>query len=63
VTHHVEEVPVGTTHALLLAGGRALAAGPVHDVLVAPLLSRAFGLPLRVDARDGRFTARAASLG
>jgi iron complex transport system ATP-binding protein len=63
VTHHVEEVPVGTTHALLLAGGRALAAGPVHDVLVAPLLSRAFGLPLRVDVRDGRFTARAASLG
>ena len=61
VTHHVEEVPVGTTHALLLSRGKALAAGPVGEVLVAPLLSRAFGLPLVVDERDGRFAARAAS--
>ncbi len=60
VTHHVEEVPVGTTHALLLVRGRALAAGPVHEVLTGELLSRAFGLPLVVDERDGRFAARAA---
>ncbi len=60
VTHHVEEVPLGTTHALLLVRGRALAAGPVGDVLTAPLLSRAFGLPLLVDAAGGRFSARAA---
>jgi iron complex transport system ATP-binding protein len=62
VTHHVEEVPIGTTHALLLSKGRAVASGPVEQVLVAPLLSRAFGLPLVVEHRDGRFTARAASL-
>jgi iron complex transport system ATP-binding protein len=60
VTHHPEEVPVGTTHALLLARGRTVAAGPVREVLTGPLLSRAFGLPLVVEERDGRFTARAA---
>ena len=62
VTHHVEEVPIGTTHALLLARGRSLAAGPVAEVLTGPLLSRAFGLPLQVEERDGRFAARAATL-
>lgn len=60
VTHHPEEVPVGTTHALLLARGRTLAAGPIREVLTAPLLSRTFGLPLVVDERDGRFSARSA---
>ena len=62
VTHHVEEVPVGTTHALLLSRGRSLASGPVHEVLTGPLLSRAFGLPLEVDVRDGRFAARASAV-
>jgi iron complex transport system ATP-binding protein len=61
VTHHVEEVPVGSTHALLLARGRVVAAGPVAEVLTGPLLSRAFGLPLVVEERDARFTARAAT--
>jgi iron complex transport system ATP-binding protein len=60
VTHHPEEVPVGTTHALLLARGRTVAGGPVNEVLTGPLLSRAFGLPLVVEHREGRFTARAA---
>ena len=60
VTHHVEEVPVGVTHALLLARGRTLAAGPVAEVLTAPLLSRAFSLPLEVERTAGRWTARAA---
>jgi iron complex transport system ATP-binding protein len=60
VTHHVEEVPVGTTHALLLARGRTLAAGPIGEVLTAPLLSRAFGMPLVVQEQAGRWTARAA---
>jgi len=61
VTHHVEEIPVGVTHALLLARGRVVAAGPVAEVLTGPLLSTAFGLPLVVEARDGRWTARAAA--
>ena len=61
VTHHVEEVPVGTTHALLMSRGRSIASGPVTEVLTGPLLSRAFGLPLVVEHRGGRFTARAAT--
>jgi iron complex transport system ATP-binding protein len=60
VTHHVEEVPVGTTHALLLSRGSVVAAGPVPEVLTGPLLSRAFGLPLEVSEAGGRFAARAA---
>ena len=60
VTHHVEEVPVGTTHALLLSGGRTVSAGPVAEVLTGPLLSRAFALPLVVESSAGRWTARAA---
>jgi iron complex transport system ATP-binding protein len=59
VTHHIEEVPVGTTHALLLSRGRSIASGPVGEVLTGPLLSRAFGLPLVVEEREGRYTARA----
>jgi iron complex transport system ATP-binding protein len=62
VTHHPEEMPVGTTHALLLARGRTVAAGPVDEVVTGPLLSRAFGLPLVVESREGRFTARAATV-
>jgi iron complex transport system ATP-binding protein len=62
VTHHPEEMPVGTTHALLLARGRTVAAGAVDEVVTGPLLSRAFGLPLVVESREGRFTARAAAV-
>lgn len=61
VTHHVEEIPTGFAHALLLTEGRIAAAGPVAEVLTADRLSEAFGLALEVEERDGRFTARAAS--
>jgi len=57
VTHHVEEIPVGFTHALVLSGGRAIAAGPIHESIAAGTLSMAYGLPLEVDAHDGRFRA------
>ena len=59
VTHHVEEIPPGFTHALLLREGRVVAAGPLDEVLTAPALSDVFGLPLVLDRRDGRFAARA----
>jgi len=59
VTHHAEEVPAGTTHALLMARGRIVAAGPAEEVLTGPLLSQAFGLPLVAEQREGRWTARA----
>jgi iron complex transport system ATP-binding protein len=62
VTHHVEEVPEGFTHAMLLRKGTVLAAGPVLDVFTERNLSRCFGVPLQVERRAARWTARAARL-
>lgn len=59
VTHHVEEIPQGVTHALLLRDGRSVAQGPVEAVLSNEALSAAYGLPLDVQRRDGRWAARA----
>jgi iron complex transport system ATP-binding protein len=59
VTHHVEEIPPGFTHALLLRDGRVTAAGPIGDVITADALSETFGLTLDVTSVDGRFAARA----
>jgi iron complex transport system ATP-binding protein len=58
VSHHVEEIPPGFSHALVLAGGRAVAAGPVETVLCDEVLSRAYDLPISVEWRDGRAWAR-----
>jgi iron complex transport system ATP-binding protein len=58
VTHHVEEIPVGFTHALLLRGGAVVAAGPIGEVLADDPVSRAFGLPLRIGHEAGRWFAR-----
>jgi iron complex transport system ATP-binding protein len=60
VTHHVEEIPPGFTHALLLREGGVVAQGLLGEVLTAENLSTAFGLPLAVSREDGRYTARAA---
>ena len=57
VTHHVEEVPMGFTHAMLLRRGSVLAAGPMDDVFTARNLSRCFGLPLEIEYRKNRWTA------
>ena len=61
VTHHVEEIPPAYTHALLLRGGRVVAAGPVDEVLTAPQLSDTFGVKLLLERTEGRFTARRAA--
>ncbi len=58
VTHHLEEVPPGFTHALVLKGGRVLTQGPLAETVTSEVLSAAFELALRVDERDGRYTAR-----
>ncbi len=60
VTHHVEEIPPGFTHLMLLRDGQVHAAGPLAEVLTAEQLSGAFGLPLTVEQTDGRWSARAA---
>jgi iron complex transport system ATP-binding protein len=62
VTHHVEEVPEGFTHAMLLRKGMVLAAGPVLEVFTERNLSKCFGVPLLVERRAARWTARAARL-
>jgi iron complex transport system ATP-binding protein len=60
VTHHVEEIPPGFSHALLLRDGGVVAQGRVGATVTSENLSRTFGVPLRVGYDTGRFTARAA---
>ncbi|MBZ5739947.1 ABC transporter ATP-binding protein [Nocardioides mangrovi] len=58
VSHHVEEIPPGFTHALLLRKGGVVAAGPIDEVVTAGTLSSTFGMPLVLQHADGRFNAR-----
>ncbi len=60
VTHHVEEIPVGFTHVLLMRDGSAVAAGPLDEALTAENLTETFGLPITLRFEEGRYTARAA---
>ena len=59
VTHHVEEIPVGFTHVLLMRDGSAVAAGPLDEALTAENLTETFGLPIALRFDEGRYTARA----
>jgi iron complex transport system ATP-binding protein len=58
VSHHVEEIPPGFTHVLLMREGRAVAQGPLEPTLTSGALSETFGLPLVLEQQDGRYTAR-----
>jgi iron complex transport system ATP-binding protein len=58
VTHHVEEIPPGFTHVLMLRQGGVVAAGPVQLTLTAENLTACFGIPLAVETAGGRFYAR-----
>lgn len=58
VTHHVEEIPVGFSHCLLLSEGREVAAGLLPDVLTSKNLSNAFGQSIALEVVDGRYFAR-----
>jgi iron complex transport system ATP-binding protein len=60
VTHHVEEIPPGFTHVLLLRDGKVVVAGPIGAALTSETLSACFSLPLLVSGEAGRFTCRAA---
>ncbi|MDF6045660.1 ATP-binding cassette domain-containing protein [Streptomyces sp. JH14] len=59
VTHHLEELPASTTHAMLLRTGRIVASGPADEVLTTDRVSDCFGHPVRIARSDGRWTARA----
>jgi iron complex transport system ATP-binding protein len=63
VTHHVEELPPGITHVLLLLDGAVVASGLARDVLTAEHLSKTFGLELTVERVGGRWFARAVQPG
>ncbi|MDG4829371.1 ABC transporter ATP-binding protein [Solwaraspora sp. WMMD1047] len=59
VTHHVEEIPPGFTHALLLRDGGVVARGPLAATVNGVTLSKTFGVPLTVDRSADRYAARA----
>ena len=61
VTHHVEEIPAGFTHALLLADGKIVASGPLEEALTSETLTETFGMTIELTERDSRFAARAAA--
>ena len=61
VTHHVEEIPLGFTHVMLIREGKVVAAGPIEETLTAESLTEAFGMPIVLSSDGGRYAARAAS--
>jgi len=58
VSHHVEEIPPGFTHALMLREGRVVAQGPMGAVMTADNLTATFGMSLLLAYEDGRYAAR-----
>jgi iron complex transport system ATP-binding protein len=59
VTHHLEELPGSTSHAILLRSGRMIAAGPAAAVLTSELVSACFEVPLEITSQAGRWTCTA----
>ena len=57
ITHHIEEIPAGTTHVLLLKNGVAVASGPIASVLTAEHLSTAYGVNIEITKHNGRYSA------
>jgi iron complex transport system ATP-binding protein len=60
VTHHVEEIPVGFAHVMLLRDGAVVRAGPLAESLTADALSETYGMALLLTEQDGRWSCRAA---
>ena len=60
VTHHLEELPASTSHALLLRDGQVLATGPADDVLTTELVSTCFDYPIAIARHAGRWACVAA---
>jgi iron complex transport system ATP-binding protein len=59
VTHHLEELPETTSHALLLSHGRIVASGPIEEAVTTETVTAAFEHPIRVERAEGRWSARA----
>ena len=60
VTHHIEEIPAGTTHALLIKEGKIWVSGPIDQVITSEHISAVFGLPISVTSHNSRFSAQRA---
>jgi len=58
VSHHVEEIPPGFSHVLMMRSGRITAQGLIDDTLTSANLSKTFGMPLELEASDGRYWAK-----
>ncbi|WP_110241407.1 ABC transporter ATP-binding protein [Nocardioides gilvus] len=58
VSHHVEEIPPGFTHALMLRQGKVMAQGPLERVVTQEALSETFGMALVLTQSGGRYAAR-----
>ena len=58
VTHHVEEIPPGYTHGLLLREGSIVAQGLLDDVLTEDNLSKTFDQDLELQRSGDRYFAR-----
>ena len=59
VTHHLEEIPAGFTHAMILVDGGVFAAGEIGHILTSENISEAFGLGIDISLVEGRYQARA----
>ncbi|MDA2984886.1 MAG: ABC transporter ATP-binding protein [Actinomycetota bacterium] len=59
VTHHLEEIPAGSTHILVLDKGKIFAEGKIDQILTSQLLSDLYGIKISLEIREGRFFARA----
>jgi iron complex transport system ATP-binding protein len=57
VTHHLEEIPATTTHALLLRDGAIVSAGPIGEVLTSGAVSTTFDIEVEVAHNTGRWAA------
>ena len=63
VTHHIEEIPPGTSHAALVRGGRVIRSGLAGDVLTSEGVSECFDVRVSVERTNGRWVARARAAG
>jgi iron complex transport system ATP-binding protein len=61
ITHHIEEIPSGSTHALLLKSGKIIDSGPIASVITSENLSIAYDMQINVNATNNRYSANAIS--
>lgn len=59
VTHHFEELPQSTTHAMLVKDGQILAQGGAESILTTDLVTECFAYPINIEHRNGRWLAQA----